>query len=219
VLPLPAAGVGAIASLNVIDTVPAADVRVAVEVVIAVDVDITAAPAGAPTPAAAPGSTHSQANAERDRARRYYRARRGVIDRRIGVDRRAVNHRRVVRRNVNHLRVRLLNNNDFLALNNPRLNVLLLVVSQCSRSFGFGPHTLNGIHHVLLLRKKRITEIRGPLNVVSQTFDYVRQRSHRLNARIPWLLLDCFAQLLLVFPQAGVSLQPLLQLNDLQRVG
>jgi hypothetical protein len=44
---------------------------------------------------------------------------------------------------------------------------LLLIGSQRSGALRFLAHALNGIHYVALLRKEGITEISGPLDVVS----------------------------------------------------
>ena len=63
VLPLVAA-VNAVATLNVVDPIATANVRIAIEVVIVVDVYVGATPAGPPAPAAAPRSAHRQSNAE-----------------------------------------------------------------------------------------------------------------------------------------------------------
>lgn len=49
----------------------------------------------------------------------------------------------------------------------------------------FCAHTLNGIHHVALLRKKRVTEIGGPLDIVRQSLNHIGQRGHCLDTRIP----------------------------------
>jgi hypothetical protein len=94
----------------------------------------------------------------------------------------------------------------------------LLIGRECSGVLRLIAHSLDRIHHVLLLREEGIAEIRGPLNIVRQALNDIGQRRHRLNARLPRLLLDCFSELLLVFCETRISFQPLLQLNDLQRV-
>jgi hypothetical protein len=103
-----------------------------------------------------------------------------------------------------------LDHNHFFAFDSLRHHLLLLVRRQRSGVLRLVAHALNRIHHVFLLREERVAQIRGPLNVVRQTFHHVRQRRHRLNTRVPRLLLDCFSQLLLVFPKVRISLQPLL---------
>jgi hypothetical protein len=69
-----------------------------------------------------------------------------------------------------------------------------------------------------LLGQEGITQVGGPLNVVCQAFHNVRQRSHGLNARIPRLFLNCFGQSFLVAGEVLVPIQPLLELNNLQRI-
>jgi predicted alpha/beta hydrolase family esterase len=76
---------------------------------------------------------------------------------------------------------------------------LLLIRRQRSRVLGLVAHSLDCIHHILLLRKKSVAKIRGPLNVVGETLNYVGQCRHRLDARVPRLFLNCFGQFLLVF--------------------
>src|SRR6186997_788159 len=110
VLPLvPAADVSPVATLNIIDPVTTADVRVAIEIVVDVDVDVIASPAGVPAPpAASPGSADGNSNAERDRARRNHSSRRRrVVDWRVRVNRSAVNNRGTVGGHIDHLRIRL----------------------------------------------------------------------------------------------------------------
>jgi hypothetical protein len=70
-----------------------------------------------------------------------------------------------------------------------------------------------------LLGQKCIAEVGGPLNVIRQTLHDVWQRGHGLNARIPRLFLNRFGQLLLIAREVLILVQPLLELNNFQRVG
>ena len=81
----------------------------------------------------------------------------------------------------------------------------------------FAAHALRGGHDVGLLRQEGVTELSGPLYVVRQPLDDIRDGRHRLDARIPWLFRDRIHQRRVL--QAGVLLEPLLQLDDLQRIG
>ena len=110
-------GVGAVTAI--------ADVGIAVEIVVIVDVDLIAPPTTTP-PAAAPGSPHGHSNSERNRHPRGVIPRRGIVDWRIGIGGRAVNHCGVVTRNVDHLRIRLLNNNHLFIFDGLRFHLLLL---------------------------------------------------------------------------------------------
>jgi hypothetical protein len=64
VLPLTAANIRAVTTLNIVHAITTADIGVAVEVVIHVDVDVTASPAATPSPATAPRSAHGHTNAK-----------------------------------------------------------------------------------------------------------------------------------------------------------
>jgi hypothetical protein len=171
---LPLVSTAAVAT-DIVHAVAAANVCIAIEVVVHVDVDITAAPTATPTPTATPRSSHGHTNAERNRARcddctsRWW-----IVNWRVRIGRRSVYNRRVVGRNVNNLRICLLNDNHFLALNDLRLNFLLLVRCKCPGILRLVAHTLNRVHYIFLLGQKCIAEIGGPLNIVGQAFDYVR---------------------------------------------
>jgi hypothetical protein len=219
VLPFVSALIDTVTALNVVNAVTPANIRVAVEIVIHVYVDVVATPTGSPAPAAAPCSTHRNANTERDRARGDYGTRRvsRVIDRRIWINRRAIDNRRVIGRHVNDLWVSLLNHDDSFVFYDLGFDFLLLVRSQSPGSFCLRPHSLNGVHHIALLSQKSITQIGSPLDVIGQTLYNIGQRSHRFYARIPWLFSNCIRQCF-VF-EARVLGQPLLKLNEFQRIG
>jgi hypothetical protein len=184
VLPLVAAlDVGSITTLNIC---------IAIEVVIPVDVDVVAAPAATPTPTAAPRGSHRQSHTKRDRARSDYATSRvrWVINWRIWICGRSVYNRRVVRRHIDDFRIRLFYYNDLFILNRLGLNIHLLIVLQRSSPLSLSSHALNRIHDVALLRQEGVAQIGGPLNVIGQEFDDIRQSRHRLDTWIPGLLLD-----------------------------
>jgi len=199
-------------------TVTAADVGIAVEVVVPVDVHVTASPTTAPAPTAAPRGAHGHTNPERDGACGYHPARgvRRVVNRWIGIRRRAIDVHRIIGGYVDHLGTRLFNYDYLLALYNLGLHFLLLVGRESTFVLCFMAHSLYGIHYVGLLREKRIAKICGPLNVVSQPLDHVRQRRHGLNARVPRLLRHRIHQRFVL--QVLVALQPLLELDQFQRI-
>ena len=83
--------------------------------VVHVDVDAAVAPSRAVAPAAAaPERAHRDAHAEPDRDTCRVVADGRVVDRRIGINRRAVDDDGVIGRDVNHLRIGLLDDDDFL---------------------------------------------------------------------------------------------------------
>jgi hypothetical protein len=84
----------------------------------------------------------------------------------------------------------LLDYNHLLALNCLGFDLLVFIRHQSSFALRHQAHPLDGVHHIGLLRKKGVTEIGGPLNVVCQAFHHVGQSRHRLNARVPGLFLN-----------------------------
>ena len=88
---------------------------------------------------------------------------------------------------------------------------------QVSGVFGLLAHALHGIHHIVLLREERVSQVGRPLDVLGQQLDDIRQGRQSLDAGVPILLLHGVGQRL-VF-EVLVLGQPLLQLNDLQWIG
>ncbi len=82
--------------------------------------------------------------------------------------------------------------------------------------FRFGPHPLYRAHHVGLLSEKRVPEIGGPAYILIQPGNHVWKHDQRLNAGIPVLQPRALQKLLP--SKAAVLLEPLLSLNDLERV-
>jgi hypothetical protein len=103
-----------------------------------------------------------------------------------------------------------------LALYHPSLNLHLLIRLQSAGPLSLLTHALDSVHHIALLREKSVTEVGGPLNVIGEAFHHIRKRRHRLNAWIPGLLRDGSDERLIL--QARVFLQPLLKLDDFQRI-
>ena len=101
-------------------SIAAVDVRVAIEIIIVVDGDIAAAVPVAISPGTAPGGSKGETGPKRQCsvARRI-----GVG---IGICRRPVNHGRTVLRNVDHLGIGRLDNDDLLVIDSLRLDLLLL---------------------------------------------------------------------------------------------
>src|SRR5688572_5490447 len=192
-----------------------ADVGVAVEVVVVVDGDVVvAAPPASPAPAAASAPDRADGNADAETKRQTAG---WVIDGRIGIDGRAVRPDRIVFRNVNNLRVGLLDHDDLLALDDLCLHRLLRGRRQRPFLLRFVAHSLDGVHHVVLLSEKGVAEVRGPLDIVGEALDEIRQPRHGLNTGIPGLLRHGVDQGFVL--QAWILLQPLMQLEELQRIG
>src|SRR5262249_19117014 len=105
----------AVSAIDLISVSPI-DIRIPVEVVINVDIHITAAPSTAPAPASAPHRAHCHSNSERNRHAGGVVAWGRIVNWRIRINRRAVNHGGVVTRNINHLRIRLFDNDNLFRL-------------------------------------------------------------------------------------------------------
>ncbi len=200
-----------------VSAVAAVYVRIAVEIVIVVNgYVIVAAPARAPSPTASPSRSHGDSDSEGNGHARGVISGRRIINRRIRVDRRAVHDGRVVRWDVNHFGIGLLNNDDLLRFHDFGFNFLLFRRFQVAGILGLFPHALDGIHHVRLLSQKGISQVSGPLDIIRQTFDHIGESGHGLDTCVPRLFLHSIDERL-VF-QIFVFLQPLLKLNKLQRV-
>jgi hypothetical protein len=207
VLPLPAASLAAV-------DVAAVDV-VSVKIVVVVDVDVAAVVPIAITPVVVrPDTARDDAGAKREPHSRHI-PRVGIWV--IRIRGRPINHRRVVGRDVNNFRVRLLNHDDLLAtLHRLSLHRLFLAGLQGSFALRFGAHALDGIKDILLLREKGVPQVGRPLDVAGQSLHSLRNTGHRLHARVPLLFCDRISQHLAF--QVFVLLHPLLKLNDLERI-
>ncbi len=190
------------------------DVRVPVEVVVAVYVDVAPAPAAAAAGAAPDGRAPRHADAEGDQRPAVIRR---VVNGRVRIVAHAPDHRRAVRGDIDDLGVRLLHDDDRLLLDDLGLDFLLLVGRQGALVLRLLPHPLHGVHDVALLVEEGIPKLRRPLDVVREPLDDLGNRRHRLDARVPRLLRDRVGERL-VF-QILVLGEPLVQLDDLQRVG
>jgi hypothetical protein len=198
-------------------SVAAANVRIAIEIIVVIDIDgVVAAPAAAPAPAATPHCAHRDTNAERDRHPRRVVSRWRVVNRRIRVYRWSIHHHWIVRRHIHHLRIRLFDDDRALVFDDLCLYFLLLTRLQIASTLSLLTHALNCIHHIVLLRQKRIAEIRCPLDIVSQALDEVGQSSHGLDAGVPGLLGHSIRKRFIFQPR--ILRKPLLELNNLKRI-
>jgi hypothetical protein len=98
-----------------------------------------------------------------------------------------------------------------------RFDFLLRAGLQRSRSLSFRAHALNCCHYIILLSEKCVPQIGGPLNVARKSFDHIGECGQSLNARVPRLLGNGISQSLIL--QAGVLPQPLLELDEFDRIG
>lgn len=148
-------------------------VYVAVEVVVVINLHIIVAPSGPPTPTATPHCAHRHPDSKRDRHSGGVVSRRRIVDWRVGVHWSTVHDHRIVRRHVDDFGISLLDQYHSLALHDFGLDFLLLSRLQVAFVFCFFSHALHGLHHITLLRKKRVAKVGGPLNVVRQALHHV----------------------------------------------
>jgi hypothetical protein len=114
------------------------------------------------------------------------------------------------------LRIGLFDNDDALAFDDLGFDRLLFVRFQIASVLGLLTHALNCVHDVALLRKKCVSKIRGPLDIVCKTVHHIRQSGQCLDAWVPRLLCHRIGQGLVL--QRLVLLEPLLQLDDFERI-
>jgi hypothetical protein len=133
----------------------AVEIVVAIEIIVVVNVDIPAAPVAiapiAPSPAhpccaecesGPPSQSHS-----------WVVSRVGIGIIRIGGRSFSVHYDGIIRRDVNDVRIGLLNHDDLLAtFDCLSLHLLLLGCLQSSFTLGLPPHPLDRVHHIGLLR-------------------------------------------------------------------
>jgi hypothetical protein len=200
---------------NIVGAIAAVHVRIAVKVVVVIDCDVViASPVGVPTPTSTPSGSHGHSHSERKRHACGVISCRRVVNWRIGIDGRAINYCRVIARDVYDFGVGLLNYDNRLIFYNFGLDLHLLIGLEISRFFCFRAHALHGVHDVTLLREEGVTEVCGPLNVVSQELHHVGQSGHGLNTWVPRLLAYGVDESLVLY--VFIFCQPLMKLNDFQ---
>src|SRR5262245_51784112 len=186
-----------------------------VEVVVlaVVDIDVTPAPvAVAPVGANRDSQSEGKEGSARDITRRV------VVIRRIRRIRpRAVHDRRVVRRDVDYLRIRRLDLDDRRAALLLGGDVLLLARLEVAGRLCLRSQPLYRIQHVLLLREKGVAQLRGHIELLVQHLESLWERRERLHTRVPLLLFQRVLQRLVL--QVGIRLRPACSLDDLQRIG
>src|SRR5262249_42873857 len=92
----------------------------------------------------------------------------------------------LVVRQVNHIWIRGKNFNLPIIIH----NLLLRGGLQVADIGGIAAKTLDGIHHILLLVEKSLSEIRGPVEILVHPLQHGWIAGHGLDTRVPWLLID-----------------------------
>jgi len=141
-----------------VGTVASAHVGISIEIVIVVYVDVVVAtPSAVIAPAPRPHCSHGYSDAERNCHSRSVVTRGRIRNGRIGVRGRTIYYSGVIARNINDLRIGLLDYNHLLVLHHLRLYLHLLVRLQVSLILCFRAHALDGIHYIRLLRQESIS--------------------------------------------------------------
>jgi hypothetical protein len=171
--------------LSVADVIP-------IEVVVVIDVDVAAAiPIAITPPVIGDACAENQTRPERETHSGIVT---GISVGVVWIGGRAVDYRGVVRRDVNHAGIGLLNYDHLFVPGGLRCHLLFLGRFQISFRLGFPAHPLDRIHHIRLLRQKGVSQLGCPLNVTGQSRDDIWDRYHRLDGRIPWLLQHCIGK-------------------------
>jgi hypothetical protein len=205
-------------AVTAVNSITALNIAVAIEVVVVVNGNIVvAAPTGTPTITAAPRRSDHHAHAKRDRRACCVITDWGICDGRIRINRCTINDSRVVAGYVHDFRTRRLNHDNLFAFDDLRFDLLLLRTLEVPFLLRLGTHALNGIHHFALLSEECVAEICRPLDVFGELFDQVGKDGHGLDTGIPGLLHRSVGERLIF--QVFVLCQPLLKLDDLQRIG
>ena len=167
-----------LATIDIVDVV-------SIEIVVVVNVDVAVAPI-AIAPIVCPRCSQYESCAKCQPHPRHVA---WIIIGRIRINPRwTINDRRIIRRNIDVLRVGRLNYDSLLpSLHRFSFDSLLLSCLQRSCALRLGPHALHRVHHVLLLRQKRISQIRCPGDICRQPSDHIWEYGHRLDTRIPGL--------------------------------
>jgi hypothetical protein len=97
---------------------------------------------------------------------------------------RSVDHRRVVLRDIDHLRIGRLNHIDRLTGNLLDLDLLLFIAAQRSRGVGLGAQTLDGGSYLRLVGVHSLPNRRVIVNVIRHHLDHGRERDQGKEGRI-----------------------------------
>ncbi|SAL87869.1 hypothetical protein AWB67_07491 [Caballeronia terrestris] len=160
-----------------------------------VDIDVPATPVAVAEDRAGGGEPDAPRKSGGERGARVVgRGRRPVV-RRIGrITPSAVHDGRVIRRHVDHLRIRRLDAHDGLCgLAATRRgfddHFLLRVGLQVARVLRTRAQSLNGGEHILLLPEEGISKLLGPVELVVHWLEYLREGDERFHADVPRLAL------------------------------
>jgi hypothetical protein len=185
-------------------------VNVSIDVIVVVNVHV---PTTRPAAAVVPVTTviqpraHSHSGTESDGASgqgcaRIISWRRRIIIARIRDRIARVNHRWIVLRNIDNLRIGGLNLHDlvgdvrgllFDGIGDDRIgdgNDLLGCGFESAGVLGFGSHCLDGIHQIFRLVDECIAQVTGPGNVIVHLRNHVGKPGDRFDVIVPRLLIN-----------------------------
>jgi len=128
-------------------------------------------------------------------------------------DRRTVYEPRIIGRHIDHFRIGRFND-DGVPLSR---YLFLFIAVEVAGLVGLLTHRLDDIGHILLLVGICVAEGRSPGEVLVHVFKNRGKLCEGLDARVPWLFVDFFGQLLTL--EFGMALHPAVRLDNLSRIG
>ena len=175
------------------------------------------APSTPTVPAGAEEEAYIDGPSESEVEPRGNNAARRPIPARVGIpERRSPDPGRIIHRHVDYVGAGRLYGDVWPAVIGGGLHLLLWGGLQLPGLLCLLPHALHRIHYILLLRQKRVAQVRGPGDVVVQALQHIREDRQGLDAGIPILLLRGLGEGGTGEP--GIPLQPLEGLHHFQRI-
>ncbi len=188
--------------------------------VVVVDVEVAVAPIAAAAPVITPasdGPRGAECEAGRDDAGADVGWITEVIGRILRIGPFTVSDDGIVVRDVDRVRLRLLDDDHLLVLLPLNADLLPFVGNQFVSRLRLGAQPLYRVHHIRLLREHRIAHGLGPVELVAHHGENRRRAGERLDAVVPTLLADLGLEGVAL--QALVLAQPAVGLHHFQRIG
>ena len=194
----------------------AVDVRVPIEVVVVVDIDVVVSPAGIPAPRRRPTPHPSR------RRRQTRWPRQPHTPPRAGNKSEDTGTRPVRTPRPGRMRGRTrpagspVQSRRRSCFRSPRFHDLFRRGFQIAGALRLDAHALHGLHHIRFLRQERVAELGRPLDVVCQALDDIREARPSPGCSDPMAAWRPSRRA--SFPSVRVFREPLLELNDFERI-
>jgi hypothetical protein len=128
-----------------------------------------------------------------------------------------IDHRGVVLRNINHLRIRRLNYINCLARRLLHLHLLFRGAAQSARVISLISQALNRSRDCSLIRREGLTDGRIIVDILRHHVEHLRKIDERDKCRIESLLLRCIRQC--CARQRRILRQPVIHIQNFLRIG